>query len=113
MQLRSISPGHAQLLISQQVLKKRLAMNEPSIMCGGFAYEEGADLEEDEVADNARLLPLPLDKLPGGGVIHGSILAVSDQAQDFSVQILVQHKVRLSAVASLKKLPYRTGPTQW
>jgi ubiquitin-like 1-activating enzyme E1 B len=75
------------------VLKKRLAMNEPSVMCGGLSYEEGADLDPEEVADNAKLLTLPLDQLPGGGIRHGSIVSVSDQAQDFNCQLVISHKV--------------------
>ncbi len=53
-------------------------MNEPTVVCGGLAYEEGADLDPDEVAENARLLPLPLDQLPGGGIRHDSIVEVTD-----------------------------------
>lgn len=76
-----------------KVLKKRLSMNEPSIMAGNFAYEEGMDLEPDEVAANAKFLPVALDKLPGGGLKHGTIVDVSDQAQDFSCQLVLSHKV--------------------
>lgn len=64
-------------------------------MAGSFAYEEGADLEPDEIADNARLLPIMLDKLPGGGLQHGTIVSVSDQAQDFSCQLVMNHRVVL------------------
>lgn len=68
-------------------------MNEPTVMCEGLAYEEGADLDPEEVAENARLLPLPLEQLPGGGIRHGSIVSVSDQAQDFNCQLVISHKV--------------------
>lgn len=74
-------------------------MNEPSVMCGGFGYEEGADLEPEEVDANARLLPLFLDALPGGGLRHGTIASVSDQAQDFGCEIIISHKVRAVWVA--------------
>lgn len=86
------------LTLAFQVLKKSLSMNEPSVMAGNFSYEEGGDLEPDEVASNARLLPLMLDKLPGGGLKHGTIVNVSDQAQDFSCQLVITHKVRSSPV---------------
>ena len=76
-----------------QVLKKRLAMNEPTVMCGNFSYEEGADLEEDEVEANQKLLAIQLNQLPGGGITNGSIVMISDQAQDFSCQMVVSHKV--------------------
>ena len=35
--------------VSLQVLKKRLAVNAPMLVSGGFMYEEGEGLEEDEV----------------------------------------------------------------
>ena len=82
-----------QCVLRMQVLKKRLSMNEPTIMAGNFAYEEGADLEPDEVAANAKLLPTALDDLPGGGLKHGTIVSVSDQAQDFNCQLVISHKV--------------------
>ena len=80
-------------LVALQVLKKRLAMNEPTVMCGNFSYEEGADLEEDEVEANQKLLAIQLNRLPGGGITNGSIVMISDQAQDFSCQMVVSHKV--------------------
>ena len=87
-----------------QVLKKRLAMNEPSVMCGNLGYEEGADLEEDEVEANQKLLGIPLDQLPGGGITNGSIVMVSDQAQDFSCQLVVTFKVCSPGVVSVRPL---------
>ena len=79
-------------MLLAQVLKKRLSMNDPSIMAGNFAYEEGDDLEPEEVAANARLLPITLESLPGGGLKHGTVVTVSDQAQDFSCQLVLTHK---------------------
>lgn len=32
-----------------QVLKKRLALVSPTVSCGNFIYEEGPDLEQEEV----------------------------------------------------------------
>ena len=48
-----------------QVLKQRLSVHEPSIMCGEFMYEEGEGLEDDEVAENAAHLSKRLEALPG------------------------------------------------
>ena len=100
------------------MLKKRLSMNEPSIMAGNFAYEEGADLEPDEVAANARLLPVSLEELPGGGLKHGAIVSVSDQAQDFNCQLIVNHKARyllrvLGSGPEYSKKLYNPSPTSF
>ncbi len=39
------------------------------------------------------LLPRPMAQLPGGGLRHGSILTVQDQAQHFGVDVIVVHQV--------------------
>lgn len=54
----------------------------------------GEGLDEDEVESYAALLPRPLDALPGGGLRHGCLLSVQDQAQHFSVDIRIAHQVR-------------------
>ncbi|GFR52084.1 hypothetical protein Agub_g14546 [Astrephomene gubernaculifera] len=74
------------------VIKKRLAVNTPNLMSGGFLYEEGEGLEEDEVAAYAALLPRPLSLLPGGGLRHGSILTLQDQSQHWGVDIIIAHQ---------------------
>ena len=76
------------------MLKKRLAMNEPTIMAGGFLYEEGEGLEDDEAAANAALLLRPLAGLPGGGLGHGTLAVVRDQSQDVSLQLVIEHQAR-------------------
>jgi len=48
-----------------QVLKGRLSVHQPTIMCDGFVYEEGEDLDEDELEANAANLPKTLQSLPG------------------------------------------------
>lgn len=75
-----------------KVLKGRLSVHQPTIICDGFVYEEGEDLDEEEVAANAANLPKTLQSLPGGGVRHGSIVQVDDQAQHFKVSIVVSHQ---------------------
>ncbi|GIL75048.1 hypothetical protein Vretifemale_4869 [Volvox reticuliferus] len=73
------------------VIKKRLAVNTPNLLCGGFLYEEGEGLEEDEVEAYTAMLPRTLASLPGGGLRHGSILTVQDQSQHFGVDIIIVH----------------------
>eukprot|EP00798_Chlamydomonas_sp_ICE-L_P025935 gene25935-11613_t len=74
------------------VLKKRLSMNTPTLMCGDFMYEEGEGLDEDEIASYSAMLTKPLNKLPGGGLVHGSIVTVSDDSQRFSLELIFSHK---------------------
>ena len=50
-----------------QVLKKHLGMHQPTIACSGFMYEEGEDLDEEEVQAHAVNLPKVLQSLPGNG----------------------------------------------
>lgn len=69
-------------------------MNEPTIMAGGFLYEEGEGLEDDEAAANAALLPRPLADLPGGGLGPGALAVVRDQSQDVSLQLVIEHQAR-------------------
>jgi Ubiquitin/SUMO-activating enzyme ubiquitin-like domain len=75
------------------VLKKRLALVSPTVVADAFMYEEGADLDADETAENAAHRPVPLAALPGGGIRHGSLVAISDQAQAFEAQLVVSHRV--------------------
>jgi hypothetical protein len=42
----------------KEVLKKELAMVTPMLTCGGFVYEEGEGLEEDEVREGGGLVQL-------------------------------------------------------
>ncbi|GLC36066.1 hypothetical protein PLESTB_000169600 [Pleodorina starrii] len=79
------------------VIKKRLAVSTPNLVCGGFMYEEGEGLDEDEVAAYAALLPRTLSALPGGGLRHGSVLTVQDQSQHFGVDIIIAHSDDLKA----------------
>mmetsp|Transcript_10416 Transcript_10416/g.31372 ORF Transcript_10416/g.31372 Transcript_10416/m.31372 type:complete len:722 (+) Transcript_10416:235-2400(+) len=75
-----------------QVLKKRLALLSPTVSCGNFIYEEGPDLDPDEAAESAAHRTTALAALPGGGIGHGAIVDVGDQAQSFDAQIIVTHR---------------------
>ncbi len=78
-----------------QVLKKRLSLVEPTVRTdGGFEYEEGEGLDDDEVAANRAKLPVALSALPGGGLEQGVTAHVEDQVQEFKVAIEITHKVR-------------------
>ncbi|KAL6749803.1 hypothetical protein V8C86DRAFT_3144709 [Haematococcus lacustris] len=76
----------------EEVIKKRLAVNVPMLMAGGFMYEEGEGLEEDEVEAYRRMLALPLAQLPGGALAGGGLMHVSDESQAFTMDLLLQHQ---------------------
>jgi Ubiquitin/SUMO-activating enzyme ubiquitin-like domain/ThiF family/Ubiquitin-activating enzyme active site len=75
------------------VLKRDMAFAAPTIVAESFLYEEGDDLEEEEVAENARMRALPLAALPGG-VAHNSRLEVSELSQNLKVTLVLADAVR-------------------
>lgn len=76
------------------VLKGRMAFNHPMIVADDFMYEEGDDLDEDEVEENRSHLPCALAKLPGG-IGHNTRLHVTDQSQNMKLTLVLQQAVRL------------------
>jgi ubiquitin-like 1-activating enzyme E1 B len=79
-----------------QVLRAKLAMIHPTLMTiSGFDYVEGEGLDEEEAEDSRALLPRFLSKLPGGGLVHGTIVSVQDQAQSLDFELIISHQVRL------------------
>ena len=78
-----------------QVVRRKLAVAQPTIQYDGYMYEEGPDLEEDEVASNARFLGQALNTLPAGGIKDSSVVKVSDQAQELELIMVVTHQVRV------------------
>ncbi|KAK2080672.1 hypothetical protein QBZ16_000526 [Prototheca wickerhamii] len=78
--------------VVKDVLKKRLALLAPTVVAGNFMYEEGDDLEPDEVEFNEANLLKRLKDLPGGGLGAGSALEVSDQAQQLSFRLVLEHE---------------------
>lgn len=76
-----------------QVLKKRLAFVYPIMTLDHWMYEEGEDLDEEEIADNAAHLGTTLAKLPGGGIVHNMRVSVTDASQDVQITLVVQHQV--------------------
>jgi ubiquitin-like 1-activating enzyme E1 B len=89
----AVDTGAATLaFLVDTVLKKGLGLVAPSISTqGGFLYEEGEGLEADEVEENARLLPRALAGLPGGGLGHAAVAAVTDQATDLGLTLIITH----------------------
>lgn len=83
------------MCVFEQVLKKHLSFNMPTILCGDYMYEEGEGLEEDELKMYFGHLPKKLVDLPGGGIRDGSIVDVQDQSQQFSVKIIISHKTQV------------------
>ena len=77
----------------KRVLKEKFSVNEPTVQFGGnLLHETGEDLDEDEVEHYASLDPRTLDKLPGGGVVNGTILLIEDYSQDFKFELMVTHR---------------------
>eukprot|EP00892_Ulva_mutabilis_P005198 jgi/Ulvmu1/304/UM001_0308.1 len=76
----------------EELLKKRMAFNCPMIVADDFLYEEGDDLEEDEVEENKKHLPCVLAKLPGG-MQHNARLHVTDQSQNMKLTLVLQQAV--------------------
>jgi hypothetical protein len=77
-----------------KVVRRRLAVNEPIVIAGGFMYEEGGDLSDSEVELNARHLGTPMAALPGGGLAHAVVASIEDQSQQFKVEVIITHRVR-------------------
>jgi len=84
----------------EQVVKKHLSFNRPTIDVSSFGNKrtdqlcEGVadDVDEDEAAKYARYLPRTLADLPVP-VVSGATLSVEDMSQDLSVKIFVRHEV--------------------
>uniref|UniRef100_H3G5Z6 SUMO-activating enzyme subunit n=2 Tax=Phytophthora ramorum TaxID=164328 RepID=H3G5Z6_PHYRM len=72
-----------------QVLKKKLGVNEPTISLGANTiYEEGEDAET-SLAVN---LEKKLVDLPGNGIRHETTVSIEDFSQDFRCNIRVLHR---------------------
>mmetsp|Transcript_6806 Transcript_6806/g.10100 ORF Transcript_6806/g.10100 Transcript_6806/m.10100 type:complete len:190 (-) Transcript_6806:58-627(-) len=73
----------------QNVIKKRLGFNTPTILMGDSAiYEEGEDADE----FFERNLPKLLSNLPCGGMKDGTSFTVEDFTQDMEIDIIIQHR---------------------
>ena len=62
-----------------------------------FLYEDSEDLDEDEVEDNARFLGKLLRDLPGGAIINGTDVIVTDDDSSLKVPLFVVDDPELPA----------------
>ena len=73
-----------------QVVKKKLGFEEPTIMLeGDIIYEEGEGA--DTAMYSANLAKL-LKNLPCGGIQNGTVLRIEDFSQDLEVDVSVTHR---------------------
>ncbi|XP_011047900.1 PREDICTED: SUMO-activating enzyme subunit 2 isoform X1 [Populus euphratica] len=76
----------------EKIVKAKLGMNSPLIMCGSaLLYEVGDDLEEDMIANYTANLEKVLSELPSP-VIGGKMLTVEDLQQEFTCNIYIKHR---------------------
>lgn len=73
------------------VVKGRLGFEAPTVLIDGdLIWEEGEGADSEEFMIN---LPKTLDKLPCGGIQHGSVFELDDATQNLTIQISVTHQV--------------------
>ncbi|GJP35369.1 hypothetical protein CLOM_g19867 [Closterium sp. NIES-68] len=78
--------------VVEGVVRRQLSATQPMVMVGsGLVYEEGDDLEEDEVARYKTNLAKKLCDLPTP-VSSGSVLTVEDYHQHFKCSIHIKHR---------------------
>ncbi|XP_061958898.1 SUMO-activating enzyme subunit 2 isoform X3 [Populus nigra] len=76
----------------EKIVKAKLGMNSPLIMCGlALLYEVGDDLEEDMIANYTANLEKVLSELPSP-VTGGKMLTVEDLQQEFTCNIYIKHR---------------------
>lgn len=72
------------------VVKGWLGFEAPTVLIDGdFVWEEGDGADSEEFAIN---LPKALDKLPCGGIQHGTVFELDDSTQHLTVQVSVVHQ---------------------
>jgi hypothetical protein len=78
-----------------QVVKGALGLEEPTLQCEKFMFEDVEGLDDDEVATYASHLGKVLVDLPGGGIVHGSTVILSDEDGRI-LKLLVQQQASSS-----------------
>ena len=74
----------------RRVVKQELGFAEPSLMLeDDMIWEEGQDADQEAFVAN---LPKTLDKLPCGGIHHGTVLEIEDFSQDLQVNVAIAHQ---------------------
>ena len=75
------------------VLKKKLGMNAPEVNAPEtLLYEQDDGLDDEEIEIYAKNCKSTLANLPAGGVIHNTVLNVSDFTQKFEFDLIVTHR---------------------
>lgn len=96
-----------------QVIKQRLAIAVPALTAsnesGDLQYEEGEDLDPDEVEAYKALLPKALADLPGGGLKSGSVVMVDDYSQALTLNLHISHQVCRLLQNTLHQIHYASG----
>ncbi|KAL5678159.1 hypothetical protein ACJX0J_014290, partial [Zea mays] len=78
--------------VIEKVIKGKLGMNLPLIMVGAtLVFEDGEDLEEDEIANYALNLEKVLAELPAP-VLNGTMVTVEDLHQELKCSINIKHR---------------------
>ncbi|KAJ6671409.1 SUMO-ACTIVATING ENZYME SUBUNIT [Salix viminalis] len=76
----------------EKIVKAKLGMNSPLIMCGlALLYEVGDDLEKDMIENYTANLEKVLSELPSP-VTGGTMLTVEDLQQEFTCNIYIKHR---------------------
>lgn len=71
------------------IVKGRLGFEAPTVLIDGdFVWEEGDGAEEEFLVN----LPKTLDKLPCGGIQHGTVFELDDTTQNLTIQVSVTHR---------------------
>ena len=74
----------------RRIVKHELGFEEPSLMLeDDMIWEEGQDADQDAFVTN---LSKTLDKLPCGGIHHGTVLEIEDFSQDLQINIAIAHQ---------------------
>ena len=74
----------------KRIVKQELGFEEPSLMLDGdIIWEEGEDADTKAYQPN---LVKTLNKLPCGGIQHGTVLEIEDFSQDLQVNVCMAHQ---------------------
>ncbi|KAL2979644.1 hypothetical protein AAZX31_13G183500 [Glycine max] len=86
----------------EKIVKAKLGMNLPLIMCASNLLYEAGDVEDDMVAIYEANLEKALAELPSP-VTGGTMLTVEDMQQEFVCNINIKHRMDSTSVSSRKQ----------
>lgn len=96
----AVIPLHLQINVNQttfsefleQVVKGEWKFSDFSLDNGSeFMYDEGDAVSPDELAANQKHLSTILSKLPGGGIVHNTMLNILDDNSSLCLPVLITH----------------------